>query len=334
MHRPAWAARAADATRASWARWQVTAESLAALVLSCVTLAWLAHRSQQTFLGQAVDQAGMDVVVGDATATRRLVGWLGTVSIGSVALAVAVLLGVAIVRRKYAAATAAVVMVAGANLTSQFLKRAVERDDLGYLTVSSFPSGHATVIVSVSLAAFLVTPTSMRAAVSALATGLITITAGAMLVASWHRPSDIVGAILVALAWGCGTTAVWSLVRGGVPHPGPHPHRAFSTVGVVAASAVLLVVGVRPESGWTRVLDAGLVIASIGLVAAAAVSIFSHISAPLALGTSGGGRATQATETATPSAEHHSSSPEWAVPGSASGDVSLVRRSQQHHGGN
>ncbi len=283
MRTPAWAARAADTTRDSWARWQVTVEALSALVLSAVTLAWLAQRSQQTFLGQALDQSGMDIIVGDAAATRRLVGWLGTVSIGSVAVMVTGLVAVAIARRRYAAAAAAVVMVAGANLTTQLLKPVIERNDLGYLTVSSFPSGHATVISSVSLAALLVTPTAARALVSALATGLITITAAATLVASWHRPSDIVGAILVSLAWGCAAMTAWSVARGGVPHPEPRPHRAVSMVGVAVAAAMLLVVGVRPDGGWTRVLDAGLVIAAIGLVAAGAVSIFGHVSAPMAL---------------------------------------------------
>ena len=273
---------AAPEPPARWSRWQTTAESLAVLVASGLGLAWLAQRSQQTELGQTVDQAGMDLVVGDAEATRRLLGWLGVVSVGTIALAVAGLVLVAVSRRRYEAAAAAVVLVAGANVTTQVLKRAVDRQDFGMLTVSSFPSGHATVTVSVALAALVVTPTAVRGVVSALATGAITVTASATLVASWHRPSDILGAVLVSLAWGSALTALWTLVHGGVAHPPPEQHRIFSMIGFVVAVTALVVVGVRPGGGWTRLLDAGLVIAAVGSAAAVAVSVFAHLSAPMA----------------------------------------------------
>ena len=268
--------------RARWSRWQTTAESVAVLLATTLGLAWLAQRSQQTELGQTVDQAGMDLVVGDAEATRRLLGWLGVVSVGTLALAVAGLVLVALSRRRYEAAAAAVVLVVGANVTTQVLKRAVDREDFGMLTVSSFPSGHATVTVSVALAALLVTPSAVRGVVSALATGAITITAAATLVASWHRPSDILGAVLVGLAWGSALTALWTVVHGGVPHPPPEQHRLFSLVGFVVAVTALVVVGVRPGGGWTRLLDAGLVVAALGSAAAVAVAVFAHLSAPLA----------------------------------------------------
>jgi predicted neutral ceramidase superfamily lipid hydrolase len=257
-------------------------ESLTVLAAGGLGLAWLAERSQQTELGQAVDQAGMDLVVGDAETTRRLLGWLGVVSVGTIALAVLGLVVVAVARRRYEAAAAAVALVLGANLTTQLLKRAIEREDFGMLTVASFPSGHATVIASVSLAALLVTPTAGRTLVSALATGAVTVTAAATLVASWHRPSDVLGAILVSLVWGAALVVLWTLAHGGRPHPPPEQHRLFSLIGFVVAVTALVVLGVRPEGGWAQLLDAGLVVAAIGSAAAVAVSVFAHISTPLA----------------------------------------------------
>ncbi len=277
-----WVASASATARGWWARWQTAVESLTVLVGSGLALGWLADRSQGTELGQSVDQAGMDLVVGDAETTRRLLGWLGVVSVGTIALAVLGLVVVAVSRRRYEAAAAAVALVLGANLTTQLLKRAIEREDFGMLTVASFPSGHATVIGSVSLAALLVSPGSVRTVVSALATGAITVTAAATLVASWHRPSDVLGAILVSLMWGSALVALWTLAHGGRPHPPPEQHRLFSLIGFVVAVTALVVLGVRPEGGWTQLLDAGLVVAAIGSAAAVAVSVFAHISAPMA----------------------------------------------------
>lgn len=279
--------------REAWRRWRSTAACAGVGLLSTVALLWLADRSQQTRLGQSLDQIGMDVVVGDQAATRRLVGVLGNVSLGSIAVAVLVLVGVAVVRDRYAAAAAAGILVLGANVTTQAMKALGDRADHGYLTVASFPSGHATVVVSLVFAALLVAPPQARTTVSLVGSGAITVTAAATLVASWHRPADILGAVLVCLAWGTWVLAGWSIVRGGMPGVAHgRPHRIFATTGVVMAAAGLLAVGVRPDRGWAGLLDAGVVLAGIALVAALAVTTFAQLSAPMAAGSSpdpGGG---------------------------------------------
>jgi type VI protein secretion system component VasK len=72
-----------------WRRWRSTAACVAVGLLCTVALVWLGDRSQRTRLGQSLDQAGMDVVAGDEETTRRLVGALGNVSLGSIALTTA-----------------------------------------------------------------------------------------------------------------------------------------------------------------------------------------------------------------------------------------------------
>jgi len=254
-------------------------------LLGTLALVWLGDRSQQTRLGQSLDQAGMDVVVGDQATTRRLVGVLGNVSLGSIAVAVLVLVSVAVVRDRYAAAAAAGILVLGANVTTQAIKALGDRADHGYLTVQSFPSGHTTVVVSLVLAALLVSPDPARTTVSLVGSGAITVTAAATLVASWHRPADILGALLVSLMWGTAVLVGWSLVRGGMPGTAPaRPHRVFATSGVVLAAAGLLAVGVRPDGGWGGFLDAGVVLAGIALVAALAVTTFAQLAGPMAVG--------------------------------------------------
>ena len=282
--RPDFVAR--HALRRQWGRWRSTAACTGVCLLCAVALAWLGDRSQQTQLGQSLDQAGMDVVVGDEATTRTLVGVLGNVSLGSIAVAVLVLVGVAVIRQRYAAAGAAATLVLGANLTTQVMKAVTERADHGYLTVESFPSGHATVVVSLVFAALLVAPDASRTTVSLVGSGAITVTAAAMLVASWHRPSDIIGALLVSLVWGTAVLAVWSLLRGGMPGVAPaRPHRVFATAGVALAVAGLLAAGVRPDGGWGGFLDAGVVLAGIGLAAALAVTTYAQLAGPMAVGT-------------------------------------------------
>ncbi|TGN63265.1 phosphatase PAP2 family protein [Nocardioides eburneiflavus] len=271
--------------RAQWQRWRSTAACAGVGLLGATALVWLADRSQHTELGQALDQAGMDIVVGDEAATRRLVGVLGNVSLGSIAVAVALLVGVAWVRRQYAAAVAAGALVISANATTQVVKAVSERSDFGYLTVTSFPSGHTTVVVSLVFAALLVVPGQARTTVSLLGSGAVTVTAAATLVASWHRPADILGAILVCLAWGTGVLTIWSLVRGGMPGTAPgREHRIFAVTGVGLAVSGLLAVGVRPDTGWSGFLDAGVVLAGVALVTALAVTTFAQLSAPMAAG--------------------------------------------------
>lgn len=271
--------------RESWLRWRVTAASLATTVLCMVALVWLSDRSQRTRLGQALDQAGMDIVVGDQAATRRLVGVLGNVSLGSVAVVVALLIGVAVLRQRYAAAAAASALVLGANVTTQAIKALSDRPNFGFLTAESFPSGHATVVTSLVLAALLVAPEQVRTTVSLVGSAVITVTAAATLVASWHRPADILGALLVSLAWGTLVVAGWSAVRGGTPEAVPgRPHRVFAITGVVLATAGLLALGVRPDGGWSGLLDAGVVLAAIALASALVVTTFAQLSAPIAVG--------------------------------------------------
>lgn len=94
-------------------RWRSTAACIGVCLFCTVALAWLGNRSQQTRLGQSLGQAGMDVVVGDEATTRGLVGVLGNVSLGSIAVAVLVLVGVAVVRQRYAAAGVAATLVVG-----------------------------------------------------------------------------------------------------------------------------------------------------------------------------------------------------------------------------
>jgi len=273
-----------EPVRDAWSRWAGTLACASVTVLSLLTCLWLGVRSQQTELGQELDERAMDAVAGGEAATARMLGVLGNVSLVTIGLAVAAMVAVAIARARYDAAIAAVLLVLGANLTTQVFKRLLDRHDFGHLTVHSFPSGHATVVASLVLAALLVSPRAARPTVSLLGSAALTITAAATLVASWHRPADVIGAVLISLAWGAGVLTAWSVLHGGVARPEPAPQRVFALVGVIVASVVLVVAGVRPGTGWSGVFDAAAVLAVLGLLAGLVVSVFAHLSAPMAIG--------------------------------------------------
>jgi membrane-associated phospholipid phosphatase len=156
--------------------------------------------------GQRVDQAayygaqrGQDAL----WALARPV--LNVVSIAFVVVAVLAVMVVAAVRRRWMLAIQVAVAIGGANATTQLLKDVLyDRPSLvpGFAYPNSLPSGHTTVAASVAVAMLLVAPRPWRPA-AAVAGAIWTVLTGvATLVGQWHRPSDVVAAILVSLAWG------------------------------------------------------------------------------------------------------------------------------------
>jgi membrane-associated phospholipid phosphatase len=123
---------------------------------------------------------------------------------GPYAVWTAALAAIALYRRRPRHALAVILLVGGANLTSQVLKVLLTHERhhefLGkaQLAAKSFPSGHATASMALAFAAVLVAPAAWRSVV-ALGGALfsLAVTESIMLLA-WHFPSDIAGGYLVA----------------------------------------------------------------------------------------------------------------------------------------
>jgi membrane-associated phospholipid phosphatase len=115
--------------------------------------------------------------------------------------------GLAWGRRRHVAA--ALLLVAGANLTAQLLKVALAHPRLHQLlgptaqpAPAAFPSGHATAAMSIALAAVLVAPRPWRLA-AALGGGALSLSVSfSVLVLGWHFPSDAVGGCILAAGFG------------------------------------------------------------------------------------------------------------------------------------
>src|SRR5690606_22336972 len=121
---------------------------------------------------------------------------LGVVSVASVLLAILLVGVVALLRRRFVLAAAGTVMIVGANVTTQLLKRFVlDRPDVASSVPdaagglhNTLPSGHTTVALSVAIAVVLVVPARLRGLVALAAAAYGALTGVATLSAQWHRP--------------------------------------------------------------------------------------------------------------------------------------------------
>jgi membrane-associated phospholipid phosphatase len=129
--------------------------------------------------------------------------------------------GIALWRQRPLDAVAAVIVVAGASLTTQVLKVLLAHPRyqpvLGEHQLSSiaFPSGHATAAASIAIAFAFVAPPRARPAVVAAGACMVTAVGCSVLVLRWHFPSDVLGGILVACGWGFAVLAARRTVEGG-----------------------------------------------------------------------------------------------------------------------
>jgi membrane-associated phospholipid phosphatase len=120
----------------------------------------------------------------------------------------AVIVAVALVRRRPRVALAAAVILVGANVTTQLLKPllAAPRADslltgISRVAPSSWPSGHATAAMSLALCAVLVAPARWRPIAAVLGAGFAIAVSYSFLTLGWHYPSDVLGGFLVAASW-------------------------------------------------------------------------------------------------------------------------------------
>ena len=218
---------------------------VALALLATLVLAALYWAAVRTATGQRLDQlafGGLDPVT-SPRAHRATSELLETISISSVALLGAGIAALALLRGRPDAAVGAAVLLLGANLTTQFLKRELPRPHLlsgePMVEGGSFPSGHVTVAMSLALALVLVVPASGRA-LAAVVGGAYAAGVGVAVIAlDWHRASDVLGGYLVACAW-TGLVAAALAVHA---RDAKRPSRARGSRGERAAGAMAALMG-------------------------------------------------------------------------------------------
>ena len=247
---------------------------LAAATGAVAVLVVLTIVALHTGAGQRLDERAMRTVVAGRETELTVLSLLGRVSIGAVLAVSMVCVVLAIMRGRVRLAVAALVVIVGANITTQLLKDVLlERSALDVIAPNSLPSGHTTVVGSAVGALLLVTPWALRllfvvgGAVAVMVTGASTVVAG------WHRPADIVAALAVCVAW----TAVGSMVAGGTHRAAPGV-AVGSLAGAAGALVMLIAIGVRPAYGWSGFGEATVVLGAMALATAFAVGVMERVS--------------------------------------------------------
>jgi membrane-associated phospholipid phosphatase len=143
--------------------------------------------------------------------------------------------GIGLARGRPLDALAALVVVVGANVTTQLLKAVLSHPraqaligDVRFADVG-FPSGHTTAAFSIAIAYAFVLPRDLLPLTLAVGAVFGAAVGGSVVVIAWHYPSDVLGGFLVASCWGFATLAATQAIasresrRAPVSRPGPLP---------------------------------------------------------------------------------------------------------------
>jgi len=237
-----------------------------------------------------------DAIAGSAEQTDAL-DTLDVISVPTVVVAVLVIFLIGAVRRRFLLAALAVAAIVAAMVTAELIQRYGSRPILlshGYRREDkSFPSGHTTTAMALMCGLALVVPYRVRGVTVAVSSLFAAGVGVATVTASWHRPSDTIGAGLIVVGYACAAVAV--LARCGkvraaaLPSPLGRGLRAalatagasvavLSFAGAVVAVAVTLL-DPHPGQHATAMLTAGRLLALAGSasVAAALLTLLRHV---------------------------------------------------------
>jgi membrane-associated phospholipid phosphatase len=223
---------------------------LAVVSAVAVPAVWWVFVTTRT--GQVLEQAAFQ---GSELGATRL--WLvaepvlEVISLPFVALVLLTAMLLAVLRRRVLLAVQVAVLMGGANLSTQLLKHVVlDRPDLGVgdRLANALPSGHTTAAASVSVALLLVLPPRFRPVAAVVGVVYTCATGISTLVGQWHRPSDVVAAVLVVGAWAGVAAALGVRAR-------PRTDRGPGRWGVGAVVGLLLLGGAVAGTGALVALE-------------------------------------------------------------------------------
>ena len=214
-----------------------------------------------TTLGQEWDDiAVLERITAGEQRVDRAKEILDNIRIGSIVLALGVLLAIGLWRKRLRAGITAVLTFSGTILLAEIFKSVLPRQELtsyDALTIfrglNTFPSGHATIATASVLALIVVSSARARPWIALVGVIWAAAATWATLAAGWHRPSDTIGGILLATACFSGVVA-WSLPR----HWRPATAAKFSgnlirvgalTLGLLAVVTRLITLWV-PSENW------------------------------------------------------------------------------------
>ncbi|MGP9695298.1 phosphatase PAP2 family protein [Brachybacterium sp. AOP25-B2-12] len=197
--------------------------ALLAAIACAIGVVALAHGAVGTARGQRLDQLVMTAARGDTGVMAKIVfPVLNTVTVPVIVVAILLAAVLALAQRRASMIVHIVVLVGGAALSTQLLKHViVDRTSLADgldVTPNSYPSGHTTMAAAVAVALTLASPRHVRSLVALLGAAWTAIAGIGTIAGGWHRPSDVLGGLLVVGAWSylvLAADAVIEIVRHG-----------------------------------------------------------------------------------------------------------------------
>lgn len=233
----------------------------------------------RTLRGQSIDQLAYDGAdFGQRSLTPLTQGVLDVLPAASAVVGLLLTIIVALARRNVRTLVVALGVGGAAIATTQLLKHGVlSRPDLGVegYAGNSFPSGHTTVAAASALALFLVASPRTRSRVGVWGTAFAVLAGLSTLADQWHRPSDVIAALLVVAFWGCvgGVFLSFSTAGGRAQPAAPNGSASrqwwLAIPFVLVAALAFAITGLGLASGTV-----GAVIAYIGGLTAIAAAGF------------------------------------------------------------
>ncbi len=180
----------------------------------------------RTHWGQRLDASALEgrhvLTARDVHVAARL---HTSIDIASLTLLGGAIILVALLRGRLRLAVGAATIIIASVGTSEFLKHTLERPDLGVVDalrrLPSYPSGHTTIAMALSVSAVFVTPRRYRAPVAVLGVVFSAAMGCSLVATASHRPSDTIGAAFVVTAWSAVVAAV--LLRSEPVDPSARP---------------------------------------------------------------------------------------------------------------
>lgn len=187
------------------APWRITGFLFEIVLMGAVAffgLKWVIDHLLHTATGQRIDQRLMEaVLVNDQEQWRTILALISNVTMGVIGGFIIGLVVIALLRRRWSLAVGTVVMIVGANVTTQFLKGHLTTSPQNLEYPNSMPSGHSTVGMTLAMAAIMVAPPILRWLVLPLAGAFATFMGIATVIGQWHRPGDVIAAFFVTSGW-------------------------------------------------------------------------------------------------------------------------------------
>ncbi|MFC5927116.1 phosphatase PAP2 family protein [Micromonospora vulcania] len=233
------------------------------------------------------------VLVGPA---KTVLAAFGSPSLLAVLLGGVLLVG--LLGRRLLAGAVGIGMVLGTVGVAGILKELLPRPDFqieSSTTHNSFPSGHVAAATALLLAFMLVLPGWARRWLTAPGAVGVSVIASATMIAGWHRFSDVLGGVLLAVALFCLAAAALAArpgagdprggtVPGGAPDRGTAPGGASDSAAVwraVTEGAVGLIVAVwvlvTVAPGLRASVDSGPLVAIVAATGSTVLAVGSAV---------------------------------------------------------